>query len=257
MVAGQPTPRTLKLTVAYDGTAYAGWQRQRNADTVQAHVESALQDIEGRAVTLHGAGRTDAGAHALGQVASVILDHPISVSALTRALNAKLPMDIRVRSVEQMPDRFHARYDARRKTYRYRIDQAAVANPTEVRFAWHIVAPLNIDAMRQAAAHLIGRHDFAAFQTAASQSTRESTERTVFSATIEREPTEILTIEVCGDGFLRHMVRAIVGTLVEVGLEQQAPERMAVVLGSGRRDQAGPTAPARGLFLVSVDYSSA
>ena len=257
MVAGRKTARTLKLTVAYDGTAYAGWQRQRNADSIQAHLESALQDIEGRPVTVHGAGRTDAGTHALGQVASVTVEHPIPVLALTRAFNAKLPMDIRVSSVVEMPERFHARYDARRKTYRYRIGQAAVPDPMELRFAWHIGAPLDVDAMRQAAAHFVGHHDFAAFQTSASRATVGSTDRTVLSVTIAREPGAVLTIEVCGAGFLRHMVRTMVGTLTRVGLGRRAPEWVATVLRSRRRDQAGPTAPARGLFLVSVDYSSA
>ncbi len=247
--------RTFKLTVAYDGTTYAGWQRQPGAGTVQGCLESALEEIEGQAVTAYGAGRTDAGVHALGQVASMTLNHPISVFALTRSLNAKLPRDIRVRSVEEVACRFHARYDARRKTYRYRIDQATVADPMELRFAWHIAASLNVDAMRQAAAHLVGCHDFAAFQTVAAQSTTESTVRTIFSVTIERKPAAILEMEVCGDGFLRHMVRTIVGTLSEVGLGREAPAGLVAVLRSRHRDQAGPTAPARGLFLVSVDYS--
>ena len=246
--------RTLKLTVAYDGTAYAGWQRQRNADTIQAQLESALRDIEGHPVNVHGAGRTDAGAHALGQVASFSIERAIPVDSLTRAFNAKLPSDIRVRSVEEVPLRFHARFDARRKTYRYRIDQSAVADPMELRFAWHVAAAADVHAMRLAAACLVGHHDFAAFQTAAGEAAPESTERTVLGVILESAPSGILTVEISGDGFLRHMVRTIVGTLAEVGLGRQAPDWVASVLLSGRRERAGPTAPARGLFLVSIDY---
>ena len=248
--------RTLKLTLAYDGTAYAGWQRQCNADSIQANLESAVRDIEGRPVSVHGAGRTDAGVHALGQVASLTLEHSIPAAALTRALNAKLPADIRVRCAEEAPARFHARHDARRKTYRYRVDQSEVADPMELRFAWHVAAPLDAEAMRLAAAHLVGCHDFAAFQTAAAESTTTSTERTLLGVSIEREPPATLTVEVSGDGFLRHMVRTIVGTLAEVGLGRQPPDWVASVLRSRRRELAGPTAPPRGLFLVSVDYSS-
>ncbi len=246
--------RTFKLTIAYDGTAYAGWQRQTGVDTVQARLEAALADIEGRDVTVHGAGRTDAGVHAWGQVASFELEHGIDTRALGRALNAKLPDDVRVRRVETMPPSFHARFRARGKSYRYRINHAPVANPMERRFSWHVADALELGAMRQAGATLIGQHDFAAFRTAATGATVRTTVRTVFDLRINPEADDIVAIDVVGDGFLRYMVRTIVGTLVEVGLGHRPVDDTAKILMSRTRDRAGPTAPPHGLFLVSVDY---
>ena len=249
--------RTFKLTLAYDGTAYAGWQRQTGVDTVQARLEAALADIEGRDVTVHGAGRTDAGVHAWGQVASFELEHGIETGALGRALNAKLPDDIRVWKVETMPMSFHARFQARRKSYRYRINRAPVANPMERRYAWYVADALDLEAMCQAGATLIGEHDFAAFQTAATNATVRTTVRTVLDLRIDAAADDIVAIDVIGDGFLRYMVRTIVGTLVEVGLGRRSVGDMAEILTSRIRDRAGRTAPPHGLFLVSVDYSDA
>jgi tRNA pseudouridine38-40 synthase len=247
--------RTFKLIIAYDGTAYAGWQRQARVDTVQARLEAALTEIEGRNVTVHGAGRTDAGVHAWGQVASFELAHGIDICALGCALNAKLPDDVRVGKVETMPMSFHARFGARRKSYRYRINHTQVANPMERRFAWHVSDALDLEAMRQAGAILMGQHDFAAFQTAASDATVRTTVRTVFDLRIDSEAEAIVAIDVVGDGFLRYMVRTIVGTLVEVGLGRRSVGEMGDILTSRARNRAGPTAPPHGLFLVSVDYS--
>ena len=249
--------RTLKLTIAYDGTAYAGWQRQAGVDTVQARLEAALAEIEGRGVTVHGAGRTDAGVHAWGQVASFHLEHGIDTRALGLALNAKLPDDIRVRKVQTVPASFHARFLARRKSYRYRINLTPVANPMERRFAWHVADALDLGAMREAGAILIGQHDFAAFQTAATDATVRTTVRTVFDLRIDVEADDIVAIDVVGDGFLRYMVRTIVGTLVDVGLGRRSVGDMAEILTSRTRDRAGRTAPPHGLFLVSVGYSDA
>ena len=249
--------RTFKLSIAYDGTAYAGWQRQAAVDTIQARLESALADIEGRDVTVHGAGRTDAGVHAWGQVASFKLEHGIDTPALGRALNAKLPDDIRCWKVETMLMTFHARYEARRKSYRYRINCTPVANPMERRFAWHVADPLDLATMRQAAAALIGQHDFAAFQTAAADATVRTTVRTVFDLRIERETDGIVTFDIVGDGFLRYMVRTIVGTLVQMGLGRRPVADTAEILRSRTRERAGPTVPPHGLFLMSVDYSDA
>ena len=249
--------RAFKLTVAYDGTAYAGWQRQPNVDTVQARIETALGEIEGRDVTLHGAGRTDAGVHALGQVASIQIRRPIEGSRLLRALNAKLPGDIRVLRVETAPDSFHARYGARRKSYRYRINHAPVANPMERRFSWHVPVSLDMAEMNRAGAVLIGSHDFAAFQTASKAAAVSSTVRTIFDLRIRPEGDGMIALDVTGDGFLRYMVRTMVGTLVEVGRDLKPADEMAGILASLARDRAGPTAPPQGLFLVSVDYLDA
>ena len=259
--------RTFKLTLAYDGTDYAGWQRQHGAATIQAAVEAALLPLEGRPVTVHGAGRTDAGVHALGQVASVRLAHRLPPPALVRALNARLPPDVRTLHAEHVPDRFHARFHARAKLYRYRLAAAPVANPLERRYVWHLPHAVDCAAMQAAGALLRGRHDFAAFQTAAGENGPGSTVRTIADLRVVTEPGPgwpapandrsggIVGIEVEGDGFLRHMVRSIVGTLVEVGRARRSVADVAAVLASGRRARAGPTAPARGLFLVRVDYS--
>ena len=256
--------RTLKLTLAYDGTGYAGWQRQAGAETIQELLETALQPLEGRAVTVHGAGRTDAGVHALGQVASFRLAHAIGVKALPRALNANLPPAVRVLRAEEVSDRFHARFDARGKVYRYRLATSDVAHPLDLRYAWHVPQPLDLAAMQTAGALLEGRHDFAAFQAAAGEAATGSTVRRISALRIAPEPAPdwrppaagsgIIGVEVQGDGFLRHMVRAIVGTLVEVGDGRRDAAGVAAALASRNRGLAGPTAPAHGLFLVRVEY---
>src|SRR5258707_12874001 len=155
---------SFKITLAYDGTDFVGWQRQATGTSVQGLLEDALRALDGRDVTVHGAGRTDAGVHALGQVASCSIDRPMTPDALRQALNAQLPADVRVLSAEDVRPEFHARYGARRKTYRYRIWNASVRDPFERRYAWHVLGPLDVDAMHAAAVMLEGCHDFAAFQ---------------------------------------------------------------------------------------------
>ncbi|MYN64553.1 MAG: tRNA pseudouridine(38-40) synthase TruA [Acidobacteria bacterium] len=254
--------RTIKLTLAYDGTDYVGWQRQARGRSIQGEVERALAEIEGRAVVAVGAGRTDAGVHALGQVAGVQLAHAIETPALVRAVNAKLPPDIRVLAAEAASAGFHARYAARRKTYRYNLVSGAVASPFGRRYAWHVRPALDVEAMRAAAAAFGGRHDFAAFQAVGTEVA--SSVRTVRSVSVE--PANIvlgapspagkpgLTIDVVGDGFLRHMVRIMVGTLVAVGSGRVPATQVRAILASRSRERAGPTAPPHGLFLVAVDY---
>jgi tRNA pseudouridine38-40 synthase len=274
--------RTLKLTLAYEGTRYVGWQRQAAGTSIQGVLEEALGRIEGAPVRVRGSGRTDAGVHATAQVASVRLSHPIAPAALRRALNAVLPADIRVGCVEHAPASFDARFNAIGKTYRYRILNEPVADPFERLYAWHVAVPLDPHAMRAALAPLVGRHDFAAFQ--ASGSGLATTVRTVFDAGVEwaqtGEPDGIgdrarddpvtvgmrrdapiprggrglLAVVLTADGFLRHMVRNIVGTLVEVGAGRRQAGDMAALIASRDRRQAGPTAPPHGLFLVRVDY---
>jgi tRNA pseudouridine38-40 synthase len=291
----------IKLTLAYDGTSFVGWQRQANGVSIQQLVEGALEPVEGRPVAVIGAGRTDAGVHALGQVATVPLTASIDTDALARALNARLPDDVRVLDVAEAPPEFHARFSARAKRYRYRIVNAPVQSPFERRYAWHVPQPLDLDAMRRAAGGLVGRHDFAAFQAAGSAVA--STERTLFNVECREAPlhfsapvgphphslalggaasprfpaapragrrpvssadspasrgramqARLIEIEIRGDGFLRHMVRNIGGTLVEVGHGRRSPESVADTLASRDRSRAGPTAPAHGLFLVDVEY---
>jgi tRNA pseudouridine38-40 synthase len=247
--------RILKLVLSYDGTDYVGWQRQANGVSIQALIEEALAPIEGREVSVVGAGRTDAGVHALGQVASVSLESPIEVAALRRALNATLPADVRVRDASEAPSAFHARFSACGKAYRYCIRHADWVSPFERRYVLHVPQPLNDRAMVEAARVLVGRHDFAAFQAAGSDVV--TTERTVHDLTItrvEEEAGALVMIDIEADGFLRHMVRTVAGTLVEVGQGRREPSDVARVLASRDRSQAGPTAPAHGLFLVRVSY---
>jgi len=252
--------RNLKLTLAYDGTRFVGWQRQAEGDSVQGLLEDALARFEGAPVTVNGAGRTDAGVHALGQVANAQVTCAHDITTLIRALNAQLPDDVRVRSIEEMPPDFHARFNARSKTYRYRIWNGSVMSPFERAYVWHVPPPsLDTDAMGNAARLVEGRHDFAAFQ--ATGTDPHSTERTIFSSRVVVEPdcrasrqARLITYEISGDGFLRHMVRTIAGTLVEVGRGRYASAWIAEVLASRSRARAGRTAPAEGLFLVKVDY---
>jgi tRNA pseudouridine38-40 synthase len=246
--------RTLKFTLQYDGTAYVGWQRQADGTSIQGLLEAALEPLAGAPVSVHGAGRTDAGVHALGQVASAAMATNLACATLARALNAVLPPDVRVLAVEDMPAHFHARFSATGKRYEYRIVNAPIVSPFVQRYAWHVIPPLDVDAMRLASAALVGQHDFAAFQ--ASGSATHSSVRTVRGI----EWTDgggydcPFVMHTEGDGFLRHMVRSIVGTLVEVGLGRMPPGAVGQVLASRDRARAGPTAPARGLFLVQVQY---
>jgi tRNA pseudouridine38-40 synthase len=253
--------RTLKLTLAYDGTAYVGWQRQAAGTSIQGLLEAAIARIEADAVTVTGAGRTDAGVHALGQVASVTVPSAassIACDAYVRALNASLPDDVRVRSVEEVGEDFHARFSARAKTYRYRLTRGGVASPFESRYAWHVTHPLDVAAMREALDTCRGEQDFAAFQSTGTPV--RDTIRTILAAGITEAPAALasaaplVAIELTGTGFLRHMVRAIAGTLVDIGRGRWAPAEMAAIIASRDRSRAGPTAPPQGLFLVSVDY---
>lgn len=251
--------RTLKLTLTYDGTRLVGWQRQAEGESVQGLLEDALARFEGGPVTVHGAGRTDAGVHALGQVASARVTCTHDAATLTRALNAHLPEDVRVLQVTDAPPDFHARFDARSKTYRYLVRTGPVASPFERAFVWHVPQRLDVAAMREAAASLVGTHDFAAFQSTGSE--MPDSVRTIFTSRLDESDVSwipggagLLVYEVSGDGFLRHMVRAVMGTLVEVGRGWRPPGQMAGLLRGGSRADAGPTAPPHGLFLARVDY---
>ena len=275
--------RTFKVTLSYDGTDFSGFQRQANARSVQAELEVALEAIEGKHVTVAGAGRTDAGVHALGQVASFKLSSDIAERDLFRALNAKLPEDVRVLLAEVAAPGFNARFSARSKVYRYRISNTRVMSPFQRRFAWHISRDLDLTAMNEAARSLLGEHDFASFQAAPSRRERsKSTARWLLGERERAEKTEkgatatstrtmtrsvwteeplagggrLLIYEVAGTGFLKYMVRAIVGTLVEVGDGRRTPASLRDLLDSRDRAAAGPTAPPAGLYLVRVDYDT-
>jgi tRNA pseudouridine38-40 synthase len=246
--------RNLKITLQYDGTNYVGWQRQAAGVSIQGLIEEALARIEGGPVTVHGAGRTDAGVHALAQVATVGLGADIDPPALARSLNAVLPADVRVLSVQEVEPQFHARFSAVGKVYEYRIVNAPIVSSFLHRYVWHVARPLDLGAMRDGSTLLIGAHDFAAFQGAGSAV--GSTERVVRAIEWEEGGgyDRPLVMRIEAQGFLRHMVRNITGTLAEVGAGRWPPPRVADILASRDRTQAGPTAPPQGLFLVRVDY---
>jgi tRNA pseudouridine38-40 synthase len=246
-----------KLTLQYDGTDFHGWQVQGEGRTVQGELARVLALIEGRAVTVHGSGRTDAGVHAEGQVASVRLTREIGPEKLRAALNGNLAPDVRVIAAERAADDFHARYSARGKTYRYRIFNAPVASPFWFRYALHDARPLDLERMRACAALLVGPHDWTAFSAA--QAEAETRVRTVTGLEVserwdERGQGRLIEIEVSADGFLRYMVRSIAGTLLEVGRGRMSEERVERALRTGERRLVGPTAPARGLTLMRVQY---
>ena len=247
----------LKLTIAYDGTGLVGWQRQAAGTSVQALIEEALAPLEGGPVVVAGAGRTDAGVHAMGQVASVTLQRDIAPRTVVRAANMQLPPAVRVLAAEEVGPEFHARFRATAKTYRYRIWNGDVVSPFERSFAWHVPWPtLNLAAMDAAAARLVGTHDFAAFQGSGSDT--QTTVRTIFASSIvgraEGTSDPVIAYDARADGFLRHMVRAIVGSLVDVGRGRKPAAWMSEVLESRERGRVGQTAPATGLFLVGVEY---
>jgi tRNA pseudouridine38-40 synthase len=265
--------RTLKLTIAYDGTNFAGWQRQANAQSIQAVIEDEIAAIVGAHNPLNAAGRTDAGVHAAAQVASITIDHPIPCDELLRALNARLRGgEIRIRAIDEMPDRWDARIYAKGKTYRYAIWNGAAPNPFIRHVVWHVPQPLALDRMTRATAALLGEHDFVAFQGRGSDVL--TTVRTVLAAELVEmnihtdQPIAVspldpgapgsdgrlLRFEITGTGFLRHMVRTIAGTLVDIGRGKMEPAEMAAIIESRDRARAGQTAPPHGLMLWKVQY---
>jgi tRNA pseudouridine38-40 synthase len=244
---------TFKLTLEYDGRAFAGWQSPRaRARTVQGELLRALREITAGSVRLVGAGRTDAGVHAEGQVASAALDTRLDAATLRRALNAKLPADVAVLAAESMPDSFDARRDAVAKRYRYQIWNGEVPSPLRAPRAWHVREPLDLDRLRAGAERLLGTHDFASFRGAGS--VVKTSVRTLRRIDIAGASGGEIRLGFEGDGFLRHMLRNVAGTLVEVGVGREPPAWVADVLAARDRSAAGRTAPACGLVLEWVRY---
>lgn len=242
----------FKLIIEYDGASYHGWQRQKDMRSIQGEIEKAIETMTGRKIALIGSGRTDAGVHALAQVANFQCDTELPPITLLRGLNGLLHNDIVIKACSLMPGSFHARYDVKSKTYIYKILNRTLPIAISRQYAWHIKKKLDLEAMRSAIFCLRGTHDFKAFEGAGSP--RSNSIRSIKKAALIEEKDGYLLIEVTANGFLRFMVRNIVGTLVKVGLGKTTSEKFREILLSKDRSQAGATAPSHGLFLKSVRY---
>ena len=253
--------RHFKLTIAYDGTDFHGWQMQANKPTIQGEIVSVLQQLTQEKIILHGAGRTDAGVHALGQVASFRTRSGLSAQEFQRALNALLPPTIRIVGAEEVGPDFNARWSARGKTYRYRLYRGKVVPPAIWRYVLHYPFPLDEDAMRDAAARFVGMHDFASFaaSTGSEDDDKErSTEREIYSTELARTPdNEELVFTVRGRSFLRYMVRKMMGTLLDVGRGKLTAADIERLYELRDRSKSGPTVPPQGLVMVEVQHEEA
>ena len=260
------TMRNFKMILQYEGTRYKGWQRQESTEhTIQGKLESILTKMAGTPVEIQGSGRTDAGVHALGQVANFHADIRMSEQEIMNYVNSYLPEDIAVISVKEASERFHSRLNATGKTYCYLLVQSGIPHVFERRFAHRIEERLDVEAMEKAAGYLLGTHDFAAFTS--TKKSKKSTVRTIDEITFTREYSsvmhimtevqepDLLRITYSGDGFLYHMVRILTGTLMEVGMQLRSPEEIPEILKSKNREMAGPLVPAKGLTLMEVRYS--
>ena len=241
----------IKLTVEYDGTNYHGWQIQANCDSIQAVLERAISTFLRTPTRVIGAGRTDAGVHALGQVVSFVTEKEFQPQRIRRALNALTPPDITIKEVGIVPESFDPRRDARSRVYEYHILNRSTPSPFHLNHAWHLHAPLNIGAMRAAISCLLGEHDFTSFRAADCDAAQPI--RTVYRTTLERRG-ELLVYTIEARAFLRHMVRNIMGTLVQVGSGARSVDWFRELLPVRDRTKAGETAPAHGLFLMEVKY---
>jgi tRNA pseudouridine38-40 synthase len=250
-------PRNFKITIAYDGTDFCGWQVQPNHASIQGTLADAIERITTQRVLPQGSGRTDAGVHALAQVASFALESVIPAQNLLVALNHILPASIRINSVAEVSADFHARHSATAKTYEYRIFRQSICPPFLARYAYHHPFPLDEAAMMRAAEFVIGKHDFSSFAAVDPERGKEEEEienvRTIYSSEWQLD-RDLLVYRVRGNGFLHHMVRNLVGTFLVVGKGSLASDSIRRILEARRRSEAGPTAPPSGLFLVSVEY---
>ena len=244
--------KNYKITVSYDGTRYKGWQVLKSTDaTIQGKLQMVLSALAGHPVEVIGSGRTDAGVHAIGQVANFHLDEHFSAEEIFEDLNRHLPEDIAVTKIKEVDDRFHSRYQAVEKTYRYRIRTSPVPNVFERKFLYQYGQTLDVDKMKKAAQALVGTHDFASF--CGNRHMKKSTVRTIFSIDLVERDGEI-EILYCGNGFLQNMVRILTGTLLEVGMGKREVCEMKEILEGRNRSLAGPMAAAKGLVLINVEY---
>lgn len=243
--------KRVRITVAYDGTNYHGWQIQDNGNTIEAELNKCLSELLGEEIHVIGASRTDSRVHALGNVAVFDIQNPMPASRISYALNQRLPEDIRIQRSEEVPPDWHPRHCESRKTYEYRIYRAEFPMPVKRLYSYFTYHTLNVERMREAAAYLEGKHDFKSFCQTGAQV--ENTVRIIYSLWVEEQGQD-LVIRVCGNGFLYNMVRIIVGTLLEVGQGKREPESMRDILAAGDRAAAGATAPAHGLTLMKYEF---
>lgn len=246
--------KNYRLTISYDGSRYDGWEHQKHTDdTIQGKIEAVLSRMcENQPIKLVGAGRTDAGVHALAMTANILLTTPLSCLEIRDYLNRYLPDDICIKNVTEASDRFHSRYNATGKTYRYTCYVGATKPVFDRKYVYPLETMPDLDAMRSCASHIIGTHDFASF--CGNSKMKKSTVRTIDSLKIAKDG-DYLTFTYHGDGFLQHMIRIITGTLLEVGYHRLNPDDIDAIFAAGQRAAAGPTAPAAGLCLIEVDYN--
>ena len=243
--------RNIKLTIEYDGKEYGGWQKQPNKLNIQGEIERAIEEVTGEKVDLIASGRTDAGVHALGQVANFKIEKNIPIEKIPYALNSKLKKSIRIKKAEEVPEKFHSRYTCKKKTYRYVINNSVQGTAIYRNLQYHFPEKLDEEKMNEAAQYLIGEHDFKSFK--ASGTSSKSSVRTIYDAKVTRNG-ELVTIELTGNGFLYNMVRIIAGTLVDVGTYKIEPIDIKNILDAKDRLKAGKTLPPTGLYLVKVEY---
>jgi len=250
--------RNIRLLIAYDGTEYSGWQKQKENRTIQGEIETRLNSITGEEIALHGAGRTDAGVHAEGMVAHFKTSRSTAAEDFSRALNSMLPASIRIFSAEEAAENFHARFSTLGKQYRYTIFTGKVQPPRTRLYSLHVTAELHLNIMRNCLTMLEGIHDFSSFENSGSRDKKKTTGRgairTILRASLIREETDLLRIDFSGDGFLRHMVRNMIGTLLDAGRGRITVDDFMEVLQAKDRTLAGPTAPPHGLSLIKVFY---
>jgi tRNA pseudouridine38-40 synthase len=244
--------RNIRMLLEYDGTLFSGWQVQPGERTVQAVLESAVSQMLGQSLRLTGASRTDAGVHALGQVANFHTTASYSPEVFQRALNAILPRDVGVKSAEEAEDEFHARYSAKSKMYRYIIYNRKQRPVFDRSYCWHLPLNLDLEAMKKAAQLFIGTHDFSSFRS--SSCAAKSPVREIYEINVYLPDESIIHIDMSASGFLKQMARTIAGTLVSIGQGKLTPEQVPEIIEARDRSLAGPTAPAKGLFLVKVEY---
>ena len=244
--------RNIKLTIEYDGKDFNGWQKQPNKLNIQGNIEKVISEITKEEIELIGSGRTDAGVHAIGQVANFKTNSNIPIEKFAIAINSRLKKSIIIKKAEEVPERFHSRYNCKKKTYRYIINNSDMWSAIYRNLEYNIKMPLNLENMKKASKYFEGEHDFSAFK--ASGTSSKSSVRTIYSADVKKENERII-IELTGNGFLYNMVRIISGTLVEVGLGKIRPEEIKDIIDSKNRQMAGKTLPPYGLYLVEVNYN--